>query len=447
MQPIIRTICSEELVKNNRLKRRLFDRSFVNYQKIIAKIKPKMAEVRKLGDQAILSKYAERSIPVFDLKVQQAKIAKAYSLVDKDFLLALKTTQKNLQLVCKDQMKSLAQTTTTSLLNKQVKIWRRWLPIQKVGIYAPGGNANYPSSILMAAVPALVAGVKKLVLTIPPKTDGSLPPEVVVTANLLGIEKIYKVGGAQAIAALAYGTETIPKVDLVVGPGNQYVTATKIALFPQIQIDLPAGPSENVIIADDEANPRWVAADLITDCEHGVDSAGILLTTSQKLAKSVTQEIIRQLENLSTKETIKKSLKQYGAIIITNDIQEAIKLANEYAPEHLQILTKVAQKVASQCQNAGSVFIGSWSSKSMGDYCSGANHILPTGGSARQFGPVSVETFGRWQEFQQISQLGFRQLAPTAQKFAKVEDLPAHNNNVAVRLEKTPSKWYTTSNS
>lgn len=381
-----------------------------------------------------MKKYKSRNVPITKLLVSETEIELAFAQVSNDFLNALQIARTNLEQVCLNQIKLLKSEKTTSLLNSQVNIWRRWLPMESVGIYAPGGNADYPSSVIMATIPALVAGISNLVLTVPPKPDGSVPAEVVVTARSLGISQIFKVGGPQAIAALAFGTQSIPKVDLAVGPGNQYVTAAKLALFPLIQIDIPAGPSENVIIADETADPEFIAADLITDCEHGTDSTGILLTDSPSLAKIVQKEIAKQLKKIPTQITVSQAFAQYGAVVVTKDLDEAIQLTNEYAPEHLQIFTKSPMLIATKIRNAGSIFLGQYSAKAVGDYCSGANHILPTGKAARQFGPVSVETFGRWQEFQEISKQGFYQLAKTAQVFAQVEELPAHEQSVLVRL-------------
>lgn len=433
----INIFTSKQICDSPDLYKRLFYRSSTDYNQVISQIKPKLQAVQQYGDTAILEKYRKRNIPINDLRVSQAEIEEAFGQVSSAYMDALQTAKTNLECVCQEQMHSLRSQNKTIMQNKQVKIWRRWLPVGRVGVYAPGGNANYPSSVLMAIVPAQIAGVSNVVLTVPPKSTGCLPAEVIVTAITLGITNIWKVGGAQAIAALAYGTQSIPKVDLVVGPGNQYVTAAKIALFPQISIDMPAGPSENIIIADDSADPSFIAADLITDCEHGNDSTGLLFTSSRKLASAVAREISAQVEQLSSKAVIEKSLKQYGAIILTATLNETIDLVNAYAPEHLQIFTTKPLRVAKKMVNAGSIFIGQYSAKALGDYCTGANHILPTGRSARQYGPLSVESFGRWQELQKVNQSGFMRLAQTAITFAQVEELPAHANSITRRLNTT----------
>ncbi len=317
--------------------------------------------------------------------------------------------------------------------SKGIKVWREWRPLDSIGIYAPGGRANYPSTLLMCAIPAIIAGCKRIIVCVPPNEQGNLPAELLVTAFELGITDVFKVGGAQAIAAMTYGTESVPKVLKIVGPGNQYVTAAKLLVFPQTAIDLPAGPSENLIIADDSANPDFVAADLITDAEHGPDSTSILLTPSEQVAKSVSASIIELLKVLSSRETIIESLTNYGAIIVTQSLDEAISLANEYAPEHMQIMTRNPESVAKRINNAGSVFVGSWSAKAAGDYATGANHVLPTGQAAKTFGALSVESFGKWIEFQQLTKSGFTQLSQTIETYADIEGLPAHKLSSTVR--------------
>lgn len=410
---------------------RLMQRSSANYDAVKTEIKPSMDAVKKLGDAAILKKYRDRCIPVSKLKISKAEFDEAYQNCDSRFLQAFKVARRNLEKVCKEQMNSAQKSCLVS--NKGIKVWREWRPLDSVGIYAPGGRANYPSTLLMCAIPAIIAGCKHNIACAPPNEQGKLPAELLVAASELGVTEVFKVGGAQAVAAMAYGTETIPKVLKIAGPGNQYVTAAKLLVFPQTAIDLPAGPSENLIIADDSADPDFVAADLITDAEHGPDSASILLTSSELVAKNVLLLISNLIKRLATQKTIKESLANYGAIIVTQSLDEAISLANEYAPEHMQIMTRNPESVAKRIINAGSVFVGTWSAKAAGDYTTGANHVLPTGQAAKTLGALSVESFGKWIEFQQLTRLGFNELSQTIETFADIEGLPAHKLSSTIR--------------
>ncbi|MBP9820053.1 histidinol dehydrogenase [Candidatus Woesebacteria bacterium] len=410
---------------------RLFSRSSINYDALKTEIKPIMDEVKQEGDKAILNKYTKRKIPVTTLLVSDAEFSEAQKKVSTNFLKALATAKSNIESVCLAQRKSLED--NSKVEKNGVAVWREWRSLDTVGIYAPGGRANYPSTLLMCALPALIAGCKKIIVCAPPNPEGKLPAELLVTAKNLGIREVFKVGGVQAIAALAYGTESIPKVLKIVGPGNQYVTAAKLSIYPQTNIDMPAGPSENLIIADDTANPKFVAADLITDAEHGPDSTSILVTPSEKLAMSVQREVDLLLKTLPTKETIEQSLQNYGAIIIVESIEEAISVSNEYAPEHMQIMTSNPSIVLKSICNAGSVFLGPYSAKAAGDYCSGANHVLPTGQAAKTFGPLAVDSFGKWLEVQKISEVGLKKLSKTIETYAEVEDLPAHKLSSLIR--------------
>lgn len=416
---------------NYQVLQRLMQRSSANYDAVKTEIKPSMDAVKKFGDAAILKKYRDRSIPVSMLKISKAELDEAYQNCDSRFLQAFKVARRNLEKVCKAQMNSAQKSCLVS--NKGIKVWREWRPLDSVGLYAPGGRANYPSTLLMCAIPAITSGCKHIIACAPPNEQGKLPAELLVAASELGVTEVFKVGGAQAVAAMAYGTETIPKVLKIAGPGNQYVTAAKLLVFPQTAIDLPAGPSENLIIADEFANPDFVAADLITDAEHGPDSASILLTTSELVAKNVVLSISNLIKSIATQKTIKESLTNYGAIIVTQSLDEAISLANEYAPEHMQIMTRNPESVAKRIINAGSVFVGTWSAKAAGDYTTGANHVLPTGQAAKTFGALSVESFGKWIEFQQLTKLGFNELSQTIETFADIEGLPAHNLSSTIR--------------
>ena len=315
-----------------------------------------------------------------------------------------------------------------------VTCWQKAVGIEKVGLYIPGGTAPLFSTVLMLAVPAKLAGCKEIMLCTPPDKEGNVHPAILFAAWLAGVDKIFKVGGVQAIAAMAYGTETIPKVYKIFGPGNQYVTAAKqLVSLRDVAIDMPAGPSEVEVLADDSANPAFVAADLLSQAEHGVDSQAMLITTSEKLQTEVVAEIERQLANLPRKEIAEKSLNN-SKLILVRDIEEALELTNAYAPEHLIIETRDYQKVAEDVVNAGSVFLGSLTPESAGDYASGTNHTLPTNGYAKAYSGVSLDSFIRKITFQEILPEGLRNIGPAIEEMAANEHLDAHKNAVTVRL-------------
>ena len=313
-----------------------------------------------------------------------------------------------------------------------VELGQRILPLYRAGIYAPGGKAFYPSTLLMAAIPARIAGVKEIILTSPVK-DGQLNPLIAAAAEVAGVDRIFKIGGAQAIAALAYGTQTVPRVDKIVGPGNAYVAAAKKLVFGQVAIDMIAGPSEVVVIADQTANPAFAAADMLAQAEHDEMAAAVLFTPYPDLADRVLKEIDRQLQSLPKKGIIEKSLSQYGAIIITSDIAQAVELANFFAPEHLELMVENPTAILGQVLNAGSVFLGSYTPEALGDYIAGTNHILPTEGTARFSSPLGVYDFYKRMSVLSFSQTAFDKLAPQTQHFAQMEGLDAHANSVRVR--------------
>ena len=311
---------------------------------------------------------------------------------------------------------------------------QEWRAIERVGLYVPGGKAAYPSSVLMSAVPAKIAGCERIIMVTPTDKDGSVNPVILVAANIAGITEIYKVGGAQAISAIAYGTETIPKVFKIFGPGNRYVAAAKQVVSQDVAIDMPAGPSEVFIIADDSANPAFIAADLLADGEHAEDSACVLVTTSQEIAEKTIVEIDMQLRTLDTADRIRASLKNYGLIAVAKNIDEIINFVNDYAPEHLEIMTKDNLSVAAQINNVGSVFLGDWTSKSSGDYATGANHILPTGGMAKMYAPLGVEAFGKWIEVQKCTKDGLQAIRKSIGALSDAEGLPAHKVSTEIRF-------------
>ena len=313
-----------------------------------------------------------------------------------------------------------------------VELGQRVLPLRRVGIYAPGGKASYPSTLLMAAIPASIAGVKEIIL-VSPAREGLLNPLIAAAAEVSEVQRIFKIGGAQAIAALAYGTKTIPQVDKIVGPGNAYVAAAKKLVFGQVNIDMIAGPSEVVVIADSAANASYVAADMLAQVEHDEMAAAVLLTLSEKLANEVSQEIYQQVKTSSRKKIIEKSLNRYCAIIVTKSIDEAVNIANDFAPEHLELMVKNPQKFLDKVRNAGSVFLGSYTPEALGDYLAGTNHILPTGGTARFSSPLGVYDFYKRMSVLSFSREAFKKLSGQTAHFAQMEGLDAHANSVLIR--------------
>ncbi len=315
---------------------------------------------------------------------------------------------------------------------KGIELGQRVFPLQRVGIYAPGGKAFYPSTLLMAAIPARLAGVKEIILVTPAK-GGKLNPLIAAAAEISGVQRIFKVGGAQAIAALAYGTKSIPQVDKIVGPGNAYVAAAKKLVFGQVDIDMIAGPSEIIIVADKTAKSSFAAADMLAQAEHDEMAAAILLTPAENLAQEVAEEIDNQLKSLARKEIIESSLNKYGAIIVTKDIKEAVEMVNLFAPEHLELMVENPKKLLKQVRNAGSVFLGSFTPEALGDYLAGGNHILPTGGTARFSSPLGVYDFVKRMSVLSFSPKALEKLGKQTAHFAQMEGLDAHAHSVIVR--------------
>ena len=316
-----------------------------------------------------------------------------------------------------------------------VAVERVWNPLSSVGVYVPGGRAVYPSSLIMGVVPARIAGVSGIAVATPANDEGEIDPVVLASASMLGVETIYAMGGAQAVAALAYGTTTVSRVDKIVGPGGPYVTAAKLAVYGVCGVDLPAGPSEAAVIADTSADPRIVAADLMCQAEHGDESAVALIVTDASVADAVIAEIERALPALSRSGTIQAALSNHGLVVVARSVDEAAAFANAWAPEHLSIHTENAREVANLIPSAGSVFVGHWTPEAAGDYATGANHVLPTGGLARSYGPLSVDDFGSWRQVQTLDRSGLERLAPTIRSLAVAEGFTAHAYSVDVRLD------------
>lgn len=315
-----------------------------------------------------------------------------------------------------------------------VTVERRWAPLQRVGAYVPGGKAAYPSTLIMTVAPARLAGVKEIVVATPAAPNGSISDVVLATAALLEVDEMYAMGGAQAIAALAYGTETIRSVQKIVGPGNAWVTAAKLAVFGDVSIDLPAGPSEVLVIADESADPRLVAIDLLCQAEHGPESPAILLSTSSDLFDSVDVQIDGLLPQLERRDILAKGLDDHARFVLVPDISTAVDIANEYAAEHVSIHVAEPRSAAESLTAAGSVYVGAWSPESAGDYATGANHVLPTGGLGAAHGPLSIDDFGSWRQIQTLDEAGLRAIAPTIMELADAEGLTAHRLAAALRL-------------
>ena len=390
-----------------------------------------LKKVRKKGDKAVF-KYTKKfdGAELTSLLVTDNEINQAESLLEEELKTAIWQAKKNIELFHFCQKEEVKKIDTMP----GVTCWRRSLPIEKVGLYIPGGSAPLFSTVLMLAVPARIAGCREIILCTPPSKDGNINPAILFAANLCGVTKIYKVGGVQAIAAMTYGTASIPKVFKIYGPGNQYVTAAKQLVQQQgVSIDMPAGPSEVLVIADETAVPEFIAADLLSQAEHGPDSQVLLITTSETLAEKVTEAINDQLKSLPRKEIATKAL-QNSKTVVTNSLDEAIELSNLYAPEHLILSCENAEEVSGKITNAGSVFIGNYSPESAGDYASGTNHTLPTNGYAAMYSGVSLDSFIKKITFQHLTKSGLNNIGNTVMVMAAAEGLDAHKNAVAIRL-------------
>ncbi|MFA6532730.1 MAG: histidinol dehydrogenase [Patescibacteria group bacterium] len=429
----MKVIKLKDLSKKNYQK--IVNRSFGLNRSIVSDVKKKMNEVKKNGDKVILKKYQQRfgKKNYQSIQVTKEEIKKAYSEIGDSTIKALRQMIKNITLVQKAQLTKKIDTVVQS--ENGIKVWREWRSIEKVGIYIPGGKAIYPSSVLMTAIPAQISGCKEIVMCSPPRGDGRMPSATLVAADMIGLKKIYKIGGVEAIAAMTYGTKTIPNVYKIFGAGNSFVTVAKMLAREIISIDMPAGPSEVFIIADETANPKFIAADLLADGEHGEDSACVLLTTSKKVAEETKREIEKQLVSLSTRKYVEESLKRYGLLAVVQTMKEAIDFTNNYAPEHLEIMTKNNLLIVEKINNAGSVFLGDWTSKSSGDYATGANHVLPTGGMAKMYPPLGVDAYGKWMQIQECTKEGLKKIKKTIEIMAGVEQLPAHKNSVSIRFK------------
>ncbi|MCK5460974.1 histidinol dehydrogenase [Candidatus Gracilibacteria bacterium] len=405
-------------------------RKSINFEKILLLTREMQKSIQNRGDDA-LKEYTKRfdKVEIDSFLVSAAEFEVAQMRVSDDFKQSIAIAAQNIRTFHESQISSEKKIETSS----GVICWRENRAIQTVGLYVPGGTAPLFSTLLMSAIPAQAAGCSNIIICTPPQKDGTVTPEILWTANFLGLKSVYKIGGAQAIFALAEGTEEIPKVDKIFGPGNQYVTAAKMVASEKTVIDMPAGPSEVLVIATEETNVSFAAADLLSQAEHGVDSEVVLVTNSQKIAENILVEVSKQIQKLPRKNIVQEVLAN-SFVLITKTLEEAFDFSNLYAPEHLILGFSDYAKWVRKIQNAGSVFCGPLSCESFGDYASGTNHILPTSGFARSFSGVSTESFLKKITFQEITKKGCKNLGPIVEKLAEKEMLQAHKNAVSLRL-------------
>lgn len=430
----MRTIKLTEETKKNLLQD-LLKRNPGSYGEYEGKVADIVNAVRENGDAAVFAfteQFDKAKITAENIRVTEEELNDAYAQVDPELIAVIRKALGNIRSYHEKQRRYswFDSQENGTLLGQKV------MPLSKVGVYVPGGKAVYPSSVLMNIVPAKVAGVGKIVMTTPCGKDGKVNPTTLVAAHEAGADEVYKVGGAQAIAALAFGTESIPKVDKIVGPGNIYVALAKKAVYGHVNIDSIAGPSEILVLADESANPRFVAADLLSQAEHDEMASAILITTSEALAQKVSDEVEEFVRVLQRKEIIRKSLDNYGYILLADTMEDAIDAANEIASEHLEIITKDPFHIMTKIRNAGAIFIGEYSSEPLGDYFAGPNHVLPTNGTAKFFSPLSVDDFVKKSSIVYYSKEALEPVHKDIIKFAESEQLTAHANSIRVRFEK-----------
>lgn len=405
--------------------------SYGEYESTVAGI---LNNVRENGDKAVFEytkMFDKADLNPENVVVTKEEIDEAYTLVDKQLVDIIRKALVNIRSYHEKQKRcSWFDTTEDGTI-----LGQRITPLNRVGVYVPGGKAAYPSSVLMNVVPAKVAGVREIIMTTPCNAAGKVTPTTLVAANEAGVDRIYKIGGAQAIAALAYGTETICKVDKIVGPGNIYVALAKKAVYGHVSIDSIAGPSEILVLADETANPRYVAADLLSQAEHDEMASAILVTTSRELAEAVSKQIDAFIPMLSRKEILEKSIENYGYILVASDMNDAIDTVNEIASEHLEIVTKDPFNTMTKVRNAGAIFLGEYSSEPLGDYFAGPNHVLPTNGTAKFFSPLNLDDFVKKSSIIYYSREALEPIHEDIESFAKAECLTAHANSIHVRFE------------
>ena len=404
---------------------------YSEYEKIVADI---IEQVRERKDEAVFDyteKFDQIRLSSQSVRVTEAEIESAMQQTEPEFLEIMRKAARNIRAYHEKQL----QNSWLDFQENGIILGQKITPLSRVGIYVPGGKAVYPSSTLMCAVTARVAGVEKIIITTPPGKDGTIHPSVLAAARIAGVDEIYKVGGAQAIAAMAFGTQSIPRVDKIVGPGNIFVALAKKSVFGYVSIDSVAGPSEIVVLADESANPRYVAADLLSQAEHDQLASGICITTSNDLALKISAEVDRFLAILPRADIMKASLDQYGYILVAETMEEAIETVNEIASEHLEILTREPFAVLPKIKNAGAIFLGEYSSEPLGDYFAGPNHVLPTNGTARFFSPLGVDDFIKKSSVISYSREALQEVHADIEYFARKEQLTAHENSIKVRFE------------
>lgn len=418
----------------NNILENLLKRSPNSYGEFESRVNDIITAVRERRDEAIFD-YTKRfdgaDINASNILVAEEEIAEAYEQVDEKLLDVIRKALVNIR----DYHAKQRQNSWFDSQPNGIILGQKVTPLKTVGVYVPGGKAVYPSSVLMNVIPAKVAGVDEIIMTTPPGADGKVYPSTLVAAKEAGVDKIYKVGGAQAVAAMAFGTESIPKVDKIVGPGNIYVALAKKAVFGYVSIDSIAGPSEILVLADETANPRFVAADLLSQAEHDEMASAILITTSRELAEKVSIEVDKFVAQLSRKEIMQKSLDNYGYILVADTLEAAIDTANEIASEHLEIVTKNPFEVMTKIRNAGAIFVGEYSSEPLGDYFAGPNHVLPTNGTAKFFSPLGVDDFIKKSSIISYSREALEPVYKDIVQFAECEKLTAHANSIRVRFE------------
>ncbi len=403
---------------------------FKDYEKVVQDI---LSRVKTEGDLALLKYTKDFDGPDLSrsgLKVEEKEIEEAYKEVSEDFLKAVRLAIKNIRGYHEKQVQNSWFTSEDGIM-----LGQKVTPIASVGIYVPGGTAAYPSSVLMNAIPAQVAGVKRIVMISPPNKEGKLPAGVLVAAKELNIEEIYKVGGAQGVGALAYGTKTIDKVNKITGPGNIYVATAKREVYGYVDIDMIAGPSEILVIADETANPKYVAADLLSQAEHDELSSAIAITTSKDLAGLIAKETQIQVEKLERKNIAEKSLANYGKIIVVENLDDAVDICNEIAPEHLELCVQEPFDLLNKIENAGAIFLGNYSPEPLGDYMAGPNHVLPTSGTAKFYSPLSVDDFVKKSSVIYYNKKALEGVKDEIMVFAETEGLTAHKNSIKVRFD------------
>lgn len=415
-------------------------------RKLIEQLKQRCGEIDRTVTAAVseilqnVRQYGDTSVREYTMKfdgsvpenpeISKEELDASIEQCDSDFIYALYKAADNIR----DFHTRQKQQSWLTPKENGVILGQRIRGLHRVGIYVPGGTAAYPSSVLMNAIPAKIAGVEEIVMVTPPRKDGTANPDILAAAKIAGVDRVFLMGGAQAVAALAYGTETVPKVDKIVGPGNIYVATAKKLLYGTVDIDMIAGPSEILIVADETANPKFLAADLMSQAEHDKMASAILLTTSFTVANKTAEELERQMQTLSRKEIISQSLDNFGAIIVCNDMDEAVRFANELAPEHLEMAVKNPLEYIGKIDNAGSVFLGHYSPEPLGDYYAGPNHVLPTSGTARFFSPLSVDSFVKKSSFIYYTEDALREAKDDIVKLADTEGLTAHANSIKVRF-------------